>query len=154
VIACSAGTFGVHGAQRRVAVVGDHELEREAVRVGEAQRALAALGARQTPGPEVQRGVRGHAELQHVDHPDAGAAAGGAGELEPREDRAGRAGLVAEVQVVGVGRVEVDGLLDQPQAERVRVEVDVGLGVARDHRDVVEPFELHRFLFRIELLSV
>jgi hypothetical protein len=56
--------------------------------------------------------------------------------------------------VVGVGRVEVDRLLDQPQAERARVEVDRGLRVGRDHRDVVEPFELHRFLFRFALRPV
>ena len=38
--------------------------------------------------------------------------------------------LVAEVEVVGVGLVEVDGLLDEPQAERVGVEVDGRLRVA------------------------
>ena len=52
--------LGVHGAQRRVAVVGDDELEAEAVVVGEAQRAVAAgalvPGGGEARGPEVQRG--------------------------------------------------------------------------------------------------
>jgi hypothetical protein len=81
-----------------------------------------------------------------VDHARAGAASGGAGELEPGEDRAGRAGLVAEVQVVGVGRVEVHGLLDHPQAEDVGIELDVLLRVGGDHRDVVHALELHHHL--------
>ena len=88
-------------------------------------------------------GGRGDRELEGVDVAEAGAAAGGAGELEPREDRAGRAGLVAEVEVVGVGGVEVDRLLDQAEAEHVAVERDVGLGVGRDHRDVVQAVEVH-----------
>ncbi len=59
------------------------------------------------------------------------------GELEPCEDRAGRALLVAEVEVVGLRRVEVDRLLHHPQPHQVGVEVDVSLGFAGDHRDVV-----------------
>jgi hypothetical protein len=78
-----------------------------------------------------------------VDHARARAAASGPWELEPGQDRPGRAGLVAEVQVVGVGLVEVDGLLDEPQAQHARVEVDVRLRVSRDHGDVVEALELH-----------
>jgi hypothetical protein len=72
-----------------------------------------------------------------VDVAQARPALGDAGELEPSEDRAGRSLLVAEVQVVGVGRVEVDGLLHQPQAQDVGVELDVLLRVAGDHGDVV-----------------
>jgi hypothetical protein len=78
-----------------------------------------------------------------VDHPGAGAARPGARELEPREDRAGRALLVAEVQVVRVGGVEVDGLLHEAQAEDAGVELDVPARVAGDHRDVVHALELH-----------
>ena len=49
----------------------------------------------------------------------------------------GVAALVAEVQVVDVGLIEVDRLLDQAQAEHARVEVDVARGVRGDRRDVV-----------------
>ena len=70
-------------------------------------------------------------------------AARGARELEERQDRAGRAALVAVVQVVDVGLVEVDGLLDQPQAEHARVEVDVARRVRGDRGDVVQAFECH-----------
>ncbi len=66
-----------------------------------------------------------------------------AGELEERQDRAGRRALVAVVEVVDVGLVEVHGLLDEPQAERARVEVDVARSVAGDRRDVVQAFECH-----------
>ena len=79
----------------------------------------------QARGPEVERRRRADAPLDRVDHAVARAAERGAGELEEREDRAGRPGLVAEVQVVDVGLVEVDRLLHQPQPEQARVEVDV-----------------------------
>jgi hypothetical protein len=90
-----------------------------------------------------------------VDVADPGAARDGAGELEPREDRAGRAGLVPEVEVIGLGLVEVDGLLDQAQAQHVRVERDVRLRVARDHRDVVQALELHvvPFVVAVRILA-
>ena len=85
-----------------------------------------------------------------MDHPRAGAAAARApGELEPGQDRAGRAR--SRRRSTGgrrSGCVEVDGLLDEAQAEHVGVEVDVPLRVAGDHRDVVQPCELHRFLPR------
>ena len=39
--------------------------------------------------------------------------------------------------------VEVDGLLDEREAELVAVEVERALRVGADARDVVEPVELH-----------
>ena len=53
-------------------------------------------------------------------------------------DRARLAGLVAVVEVVGAGVVEVDGLLDEPEPERAGVELDVPARRARDRRDVVD----------------
>ena len=81
-----------------------------------------------------------------MDHARAGPTRPGAGELEPGQDGSRRALLVAEVEVVRLGRVEVDRLLHQPQPEDVRVELDVPLRVAGDHGDVVHAFELHGFL--------
>jgi hypothetical protein len=49
---------------------------------------------------------------------------------EEGQDRGGRPGQVSVVEVVGAGIVEVDGLLNQPQAQDTGVEVDVFLGVA------------------------
>ena len=84
--------------------------------------AVGALGgdARvgQARGPEVERVLGGDAPLDGVDHAVAGPAGRRAGELEEGQDRARRAALVAEVQVVDVGLVEVDRLLDQAQAEQ------------------------------------
>ena len=51
--------------------------------------------------------------------------------------------LVAVVEVVDVGLVEVHGLLDQPQPEHARVEVDVARRVGGDRRDVVQALECH-----------
>ena len=48
-----------------------------------------------------------------------------------REDRAGRAGLVAEIEMIGAGIVEIHGLLHEPEAERARVEVEIALAPGR-----------------------
>src|SRR5262249_50548173 len=56
---------------------------------------------------------------------------------EEGEDGAGLALLVAVIEVIGAGIVEVDGLLHQAQAERAGVEVDIARGVARYGRDVM-----------------
>ena len=130
------------GGERGV-VDGDREqLVAQALEVREGQRAvLGALGGDvgvgQACGPEVERLVGRDAPLDGVDHAVAGLAEGRAGELEEGQDRAGRAALVAEVQVVDVGLIEVDRLLDQAQAEHARIEVDVARGVRGDRRDVV-----------------
>ena len=52
--------------------------------------------------------------------------------------------LVAEVEVVGPGVVEVDRALDETQAQGARVEVDVSLRVRRDGRDVMQPGDAAR----------
>jgi hypothetical protein len=68
----------------------------------------------------------------------AGDAANGVGPWEEGHDGAGGAGVVAEVEVVGAGIVEVDGALDQAEAEDLGVEVEVALRVRRDGGDMVE----------------
>src|SRR5215207_1323214 len=69
---------------------------------------------------------------------DAGTAGGGVLPGEERQDGAGPAGLVPEVQVVGAGVVEVDGLLDEPEAEGARVEREVPARGTGDGSDVVD----------------
>ena len=80
----------------------------------------------------------GHAERRLLRLADAGPSRRHMRPGEEGQDRAGPPGLVAVVEVVGAGIVEVDGLLDEPQAERPGVEVDVAAGVAGDRRDVVD----------------
>ena len=46
----------------------------------------------------------------------------------------GLALLVAVIEVIGAGIVEIDGLLDEAQAERAGVEVEIASGVARRWR--------------------
>ncbi len=70
--------------------------------------------------------------------PGAGAAGLRAGVLEERDVRAGRAVLVGVEEVVDARVVLVDRLLDQPQTEHARVEVDVAASVAGDQGDVVD----------------
>jgi hypothetical protein len=70
--------------------------------------------------------------------PDAATARGRVLPGEEREDRSGLAGFVAVVEVVGAGIVEVDGLLDEPQPQRVRVEVEICARPAGDGRDMMD----------------
>jgi hypothetical protein len=83
--------------------------------------------------------LRGDGQLDQVDHPRAPSSGRRVPKLEPGEDRPRRPLLVAEIQVISVGSVEVDCLLDEPQAEYADVELDVPWRVGPDHRDVVEP---------------
>src|ERR1041385_5287615 len=55
-----------------------------------------------------------------------------------REDRAGLALLVAVIEVIGAGIVEVDGLFHQPQAEHAGVEIEIAFGTPRDGGDVMD----------------
>ena len=55
----------------------------------------------------------------------AGTAAADIGEGEIGHDRAGRADLVAIIEVIDVGRIEIHGLLHAAQAERVGEELVV-----------------------------
>jgi hypothetical protein len=61
-----------------------------------------------------------------------------AGPQEERHDAARVADVIAEVEVVGLGIVEVDGTLDEAQAEHPDVEVEVALRVAGDRGDVMD----------------
>ena len=56
---------------------------------------------------------------------------------EERQDRARPAELVAEVEVVAAGVVEVHGQLHQAEAQGAGVEIEVPLRIARDGGDVM-----------------
>ncbi len=77
-----------------------------------------------------------------ADFAGAGPAADDVGEREIGHHRAGRAGLVAVVEVIDAGFVEIDGLLDPAQAQRAGPELIV-LGRTRGHRGhVVQTLDL------------
>ncbi len=120
----------------------DDELEREPFRIGEDERAVAALAAHALL-PEVERLLAPDAEDDAVHHAVPGAAADRPGVLEERDVGAGRAELVGVEEVVDARVVLVDGLLDETQSERPGVVVEVLGRVARDARDVVDPVEPH-----------
>ena len=128
----------------------DGELVAHALGVGEQQPPGLALDldalAGEALAPEVERGLGGDAMDDAGDHPGAGAAGRGAGVLEERDVGAGGAVLVGVEEVVDAGVVLVDGLLDQPQAQHARVEVDVAGRVAGDQGDVVDAVDrIHAF---------
>ena len=87
--------------------------------------------------PVADRAFR-HAEHRLLRLPDAEPARARLLPGEEGQDRAGLAGLVAVIEVIGAWIVEVDGLLDQPQAERPGVEIEVPARGARDAGDVMD----------------
>ena len=134
---------GAGRRQRLVGHVGDEQLMLEPLGIGE-QQALVRPGRLWQPVlPVVERLRRADAPEDPVDHPVARAPAREPRVLEERQVAAGaRRGLGVE-EVVDGRVVLVDGLLDQPKSEHPHVELDVGGGVSRDRRDVVDPFEAH-----------
>src|SRR3954465_6866375 len=160
---CSASSLGTSGCEATSGSSGgsaptsscvgpsgsgkDNGLGGEAPGIGESQggritEALDVLAA-QPLGPERQRVVRRDPPTDQVHHPGAGAPRNRArvfkeGDVGPRIT-----GLVRVEQVVDGRVVLVDRLLDEPQAEHPRVEVDVARSVAGDARDVVDAVELH-----------
>jgi hypothetical protein len=135
------------GGERFIVRARDHQLVPEPLEVGERKPPVRRLGRDavigQAGGPERERVLGRDPPLDGVNHAVAGLSQGRARELEERQDRAGSAALVAEVQVVDIGLVEVDGLLDQAEPEQARVEVDVARSIGGDRGDVMEAFESH-----------
>src|SRR5262249_37494068 len=92
--------------------------------------------ADQTLDPEADGGGK-HCEGGDRDLAGPLTAAPGAGPGGEGQDGAGSANLIAKVEVVGLGVVEVDGAFDQAETEDAGVEVQVVLRVAGDGGDVV-----------------
>src|SRR5713226_4215410 len=122
-----------------------HELDLDGVEVLEDQGVDAESGhprhfhveVAKTAGPELQRAVRD----RERDHGHLPAARRPPGQVRPAEEghRAARcADVVAEINVIGVGHVEVDGLLYEAKTQDADVEVDVLLHVTRDAGHVVD----------------
>ena len=138
------------GDERCVAVVDDRELETETLGVLEPQAVVHAPRhprvLRQPMLPEVERSRRADAKGDRVHHPHTGATAAGARVLEEGDVRPGTARLVRVEEVVDRRIVLVDRLLDHPQTEHARVEVDVPRSVTGDARHVMNTVESHRQL--------
>jgi hypothetical protein len=122
------------------------EREAQAVRVGEGERVLAEARfaragrdaqRRQPLLPVAERPGR-HGQRDGGGQPVAGAPVRHVGPREEGQLRPRRPGAVGEEEVVGVGRVLVDGALDEPHPQPGDVEVERLLRVARDDGDVVQ----------------
>ena len=87
-------------------------------------------------GPVVQ-GPRGHGEGRDGRLAGAAATSKRPGPWEEGENRAGSSQFVPEIEMIGPRIVEVDGLLDQSQAQHLRVEIEIGLRIGSDRGDVV-----------------
>ena len=133
--------------QRLVRDVEDAELVLEPLRVAKAQALAVALCLDALVGeprcPEVERRGRAHPPDDPVDHALARASERGARVLEEGEVETRLRVLVAVEEVVDSRVVLVHGLLDHPQPEHARVEVDIRLSVPRDRRDVVDAVQPH-----------
>ena len=139
------------GDQRLVLRVGDHQLDLVALRVPEDQRLGLGRVQPQQLGVVLVGDQPVHPVLERVvgadaqDHPVDVAVTGDAGlglvELEEGDDAGRVALLVAEVGVVAERRLEVERVLDEPQAHDATPEVDVGDDVAGDAREVVRAFQ-------------
>jgi hypothetical protein len=90
----------------------------------------------QTISPEGQRTL-GNREGGDADLARAGAATTGPRKREVGHDRTGRAHLIAIVEVINLGRVEIDGLFHAAQAKGLGEKIVVGLRSARQRGDVV-----------------
>ena len=133
--------------ERLVADVRDHELVLQPFGIRKAERLtvgldLVALRA-QPVRPELERGGRADPPDDGVDHPVPGLTRPRVRVLEERDVRARVPFLVGVEEVVDGRVVLVDGLLDEPEPEDARVEVDVARSVGRDARDVVDAVETH-----------
>ena len=64
------------------------------------------------------------------------------GKGEIGHDRAGIADFVAIIEVVDIGSIEVDGLLDPAQTESLRKEAVVFLGIRGHRGNVMQAFDL------------
>ena len=93
--------------------------------------------------PKIQA-ARGHGKRRGIGLAGAGTAATDAGPGEKREHGAWRADAIAVVKMIGGRVVEIDGALDEAQAERAGVESDVAPRITGDGGDVVEAGESER----------
>src|SRR5262249_49032741 len=86
--------------------------------------------------PEIER-LCGHCEGYGIDRAATVAPTIRQSEWKEGDERARLSGLIAIVEVIRTRIIEVDRLLDEPEAENARVEVDVGLRIDGNGRDVV-----------------
>ena len=141
------GDVRVARDERRVGGLDNGELEVEPLGVGEEQLPVRPggrhAGVAEPPLPEVERVRRGDAPDDAVHHPGAGPTGARVRVLEEGDVGARAAALVRVEQVVDGRVVLVDGLLDEPEPEERRVEVDVPGRVRSDAGDVVDPLKRH-----------
>ena len=143
-----AGYVRSGGGQRRIVGLVDDELEAQALGIVEQQRRrlLARSRCPRRPRRAAQYSSASAFATRHMMRctmPAPGVPARSAGNSKKVMMLPGCAALVAVVEVVEVGRVEVDRLLDHPQPEHPHVEVDVALGVRGDRRYVMDSIQVH-----------
>src|SRR5271166_967763 len=140
----AAGPWRAHVSlgldQREAIAIGTSEME---TLLAESLVRLEAVHAERgkAPCPERQRAFR-HGENGLPDFADSRTPVRNIREGEIGHDRARRANLVAIVEVIDVGGVEVHRFLHSAQAERLGEKGAVGLGFSGQRRDVVQTSDL------------
>ena len=148
---CSAGMSSASAISGASVRVGHHQLDLVVLRVAEdealrlrrvePQHLAVHLVGDQPVHPVLERVVGRDAQDEAVDVAVARDAGLGLVELEERDDAARVALLVAEVGVVAERRLEVERVLDEPQAHHATPEVDVGGDVAGDACEVMRSLQ-------------
>jgi 3-oxoacyl-[acyl-carrier protein] reductase len=130
-----------------------HQFDLQPVRIPHAKHLCAEAGngtvelpplVGEASHPRFKCSLR-HGERGRLGHAGAGLARRGVRKGKEGEKAAGAARYVTIVEVVGVGRIEVDRTLDQPDAKNAGIEVEVGLCVTGNRRDVVQPADANVF---------
>lgn len=93
-------------------------------------------------GPVADRALR-HAEDRLLRLADTEAALSRMLPGEEGQDRARRRGGITVIEVIGARIVEIDGLLDEAQAEHAAIELEIAAGRTGDRRDVMNAVDLH-----------
>ena len=90
------------------------------------------------PLAPIFEGARGDAKGSLRNFPGAGVSTGGVRPGKEGEDRAGRSSIVAEIKMVGARVVEINGALDEAEAQNIGVEIQIPLRIGSDGSDVVK----------------
>ena len=93
--------------------------------------------------PPIQRSNRWDAPIDPRHHPFAGAAQPRTRILKKRQRSTGGSGVIAVVQVIRTGIIEVDGFLDESQTQHATIELGVTRTVSGDCGDVMNAVQLH-----------
>ena len=135
------------GVREALASVDHHEARNETFVVPDSEtlgRTLRRGFSDQVSFPPVERSNRRDAPIDPRHHPFARAPQPRAWVLKKRQCSTRSSRVIAVVQVICTGIIEVDGLLDESQAQHTAIELGVTRTVSGDCGDVMNALQLHQ----------